>query len=194
MIPGDHCDQSNDALTSLRSMLTDCGNDDDVLVSLERFVTVGMRWIGELQSLPAAPDHSASCGSGQNSFFDNSTEVNVNSFSVWDSLNISGNHSLNGSGLLGSDVSVVCGNGPNQLAEVKRELEHAQSKISTLEKRLVRAEEAADVADLERNEAQNVRDQLLKRVASMDRRLSGNFNTLQKVEEESAQIADDKRA
>ena len=74
----------------------------------------------------------------------------------------------------------VCGSN-QQLMEVKRELEHAQSKIATLEKRLFRAEEAADVADLERNEAQKARDQLLKRVASMDRRLSGNFNTLQKV-------------
>ena len=60
MIPGG----GPDVLASLRSMLTDSDDNNDVLVSLDRFVSVGMRWISDLQSQPAAPDYSGSGGGG----------------------------------------------------------------------------------------------------------------------------------
>jgi len=176
----------NDALGSLQNMLSD-SDEDDVLVSLEKFLSVGIRWINQLQSQPAAPDYSAHNSSA--SLFNNSTEVNVNSFSVWDSLNMSSpGRTFNGSGFLGGDSFCFSGS-----SDARRELEHAHAKIADLEKRLVNTEEVVDQLESEKKEVQAKNSELQKKVSTMDRRLSGNFHHLQKVEEINAQNEDVKR-
>ena len=56
MLPESTDGPKDQALVDLKSKLAD-NDEDDVLVSLEKFISVSLVWIEELQRQPAAPDY-----------------------------------------------------------------------------------------------------------------------------------------
>jgi len=204
MLPESTDGPKDQALVDLKSKLAD-NDEDDVLVSLEKFISVSLVWIEELQRQPAAPDYSGvNCSSSDASFFNTSTEVNVNrsrqNVTVWDSLIYSPNGSINGSagmqpgfGDLSFYGSCGAGGGNGVGAEAKRELDHARDKISALEKRLITTEEMVEILESEKKEVQQKNQELQKKVQSMDRRISDNFSHQRKIEDDNATYVDERR-
>jgi len=184
---------ADEKLETLKEMLDK--SDHDVLVTKARFVQVGLDWIASIQQ---SEERGGGGAKGTGSSFcqppsNDSTNVNVNSFSLFDSFNATFG-SLNGTGIGGGNGDSLVNN-EFMLAENEqaKQLEHVKAKKSALERELFSAEETVVLLETEKKQLQAQSTEMKLKLETYERRVSGQFLNMRKAEEDLAKHQAEKK-